>query len=192
MTGIRVTRAGPEAVARRMDELCRLYDSVFAEPPFRWTPQESGRHRRMLSRLRDDPTFSTALLLDSGDRILGFAYGLTLEPDTDWWNGFTTPLPTDLRRETGGRTFALIDLAVDAAWRGRGFGRALVETLLVNRPEERATLCVQPSAAATHDFYRHLGWTHVGRKEGPPGAVSPQWDVFLVSLRAGPGSPGSP
>lgn len=170
-----------DQAARLIDPICALYDAAFSVPPFVWTDDESENHRRMLTGLLDNPTFGVALA-EASDSLVGFAYGSTLTPGTRWWQGFQRSLPADFTDERDGRTFALIDLAVHEAWRGQGIGRRLVECLLATRSETRATLCVQPTAKDAQAFYDHLGWNRVGRKDMPPGAVSPQFDVYVVEL----------
>jgi ribosomal protein S18 acetylase RimI-like enzyme len=129
------------------------------------------------------PTFGIAT---ATGHLIGFAYGYQLPPDTKWWQNLSEPIPDALAQEWPGRTFALIDLAVDQAWRGQGLGRNLTEKLLEGRGEQRATLSVQPTATETQAFYVHLGWRLIGRKQMPPAVVSPFFDVYVVDLRAQP------
>jgi len=176
------TRATADALFER---ICALYDRVFSQPPFRWTDEESQHHRELLTSLMQEQSFGLAIA-EAADQFLGFAYGYTLRPDTQWWRNFQEPPAEKLAREWPGRTFALIDLAVHEAWRGRGIGRQLTETLLASRHEQRATLSVQPTATNTQAFYTHLGWRKIGQKRMPPGAVSPLFDVYVVELRPQP------
>jgi ribosomal protein S18 acetylase RimI-like enzyme len=167
--------------ARLFEPICKLYDLVFSQPPFRWTDEESQHHREFLSSLMENPTFGIATA-EADQQLVGFAYGYQLPPDTRWWQNFLEPVPGDVAREWPGRTFALIDLAVDHAWRGHGLGRKLTGMLLASRDEQRATLSVQPTATDTQAFYVHLGWRGVGRKKMPPGVVSPFFDIYVVDL----------
>ena len=176
-----ITPTSPAQAKALIDSICDLYDEVFSAAPFLWTDEESGHHRNMLVSLLDEPTFGV-VRAEAGGQLVGFAYGYTLPVDTRWWQGFQEPPPAELTRERVGRTFALIDLAVQREWRGQGIGRQLVSTLLEGRSEERATLCVQPTAADAQVFYDRLGWRRVGRKDMPPGAVSPTFDVYVVEL----------
>jgi len=67
-----------------------------------------------LIRLIAHPTFAM-VTAEAASELVGFAYGLALKPDTQWWSGMTEPLPDELTAEWSGRTFAIIDLAVLAA-----------------------------------------------------------------------------
>jgi ribosomal protein S18 acetylase RimI-like enzyme len=171
--------------ANLLDSICRLYDAVFSLPPFRWTDDESEHHRRSLTKLVTNPTFGLATAEAAGE-LVGFAYGVALTGDTPWWSGMREPLPDELTAEWNGRTFAVIDLAVRQGYRKRGIGRALLDALLANRPEQRATLTVQPVATDTKAFYDHLGWQRLGTTKAPAGAVSPFFDVYLLPVQAKP------
>lgn len=178
---VRVRLRAPGEAERLISPICDLYDEAFSAPPFAWTDAESGNHRKMLLSLLAEPSFGIATA-ETDNALAGFAYGYALSPETRWWQRFQEPLPTGLTQEWDGRTFALIDLAVQEQWRGQGVGRQLVDTLLSSRNEERATLCVQPPAIDAQAFYARLGWQKVGRKDMPSGAVSPVFDVYVVEL----------
>ncbi len=168
-----------------VDAVCELYDAVFSQPPFDWPKGRSEEHRRGLERMRADPTFGMATA-EVGGELVGFAYGVALKPDTKWWQGADRPLPDDLTTEWPGRTVAVIDLGVRSDRRRQGIGRALVDTLLTGRREERATLAVRPDATDTQTFYRRLGWRKVGRFEGAPTDTEPFFDLYVLPLGAKP------
>lgn len=179
-------KIGGRADAERLFEpICILYDQVFSQPPFRWTDEESQHHRELFASLMNEPTFGIATA-EASQQLVGFAYGYQLRPDTRWWQNFLEAVPDDIAREWPGRTFALIDLAVDETWRGQGLGRKLTDALLTGRTEQRATLSVQPTATDTQAFYVHLGWRKVGRKEMPPGIVSPFFDIYVAEIEPQP------
>jgi ribosomal protein S18 acetylase RimI-like enzyme len=182
---VTLTHYDGHQAADLLDAIYCLYDEVFSQPPFLWTDDESEHHRQSLTSLMTNPTFDLATGEDSG-KLIGFAYGATLPPDTKWWSGMTEPLPNALTVEWNGRTFAVIDLAVREDYRKRGIGRALLDTLVGNRWEDRATLTVQPAATDTKEFYTHLGWQRLGTTQAPAGAVSPFFDVYLLPLDAKP------
>jgi ribosomal protein S18 acetylase RimI-like enzyme len=119
-----------------------------------------------------------------GGYLVGYAFGMPLRPSTSWWRHLTTPLPDEITAEHPGRTFALIELLVRASWRRQGIAGALHDLILANRPEERATLTVQPTATPAQNAFRKWGWRKVARTrdDGPGSLVS---DVLVLTLREG-------
>ncbi|WP_051162917.1 GNAT family N-acetyltransferase [Nocardia brevicatena] len=178
-------RVGTAADAwQYFDAICALYDRTFSAPPFIWPDNEAARHRRMLNDMIDSPGFGIALAVSDQDSLIGFVYGSTLSPDAGWWDGFRQPVPAEVICEWPGRTFAVIDLAVEASNRRRGIGRRLLDTLLDSRPEQRATLAVQPQADGSHAFYHAIGgWRLVGRQD-TPAFVSPEFDIYIRELKS--------
>lgn len=183
-----IIELGSAALAQSLfDPICDLYAETFSVPPFAWDEHEAERQRADLRRLVEDPTFGVAVALAGGE-LVGFAFGVGVSPDTRRWQGFITPLAPELAVEWEGRTFAVLDMAVRGEWRGRGFGRKLLEGLLASRHEERAVLTVEPDAEATQGFYRHLRWQRVGRKRTSEGVLIPYFDVYVLPL-AGQSNP---
>jgi ribosomal protein S18 acetylase RimI-like enzyme len=122
----------------------------------------------------------------NGGYLVGCACGMPLRPSTSWWKELTTPLPEETVTEHPGRTFALTELAVRAAWRRQGIGRSLHDLVLAGRPEERATLTVPPGAAPAQHAFRKWGWAKVARTRGS-GPDSPVLDVLVMALPAARG-----
>ncbi|TVZ06989.1 GNAT family N-acetyltransferase [Trebonia kvetii] len=116
-----------------------------------------------------------------GGFLVGYGCGTPLRPSTSWWRGLTTPLPAEFTTEHQGRTFALTQLLVRAAWRRQGIATELYRLVMVGRPEERGTLTVPPGAAAAQSAFRAWGWHKVARTQGedPESAVL---DVLVTSL----------
>jgi hypothetical protein len=175
---IRLDLGGADLGRALLDPICDLYDEVFSAPPFFWREDESQLHRERLLSLFDDPSYGLAVArTDQG--LVGFAYGVAVPPDTKRWSRLLEPLPIQVTAEWPGRTFLLFDYAVQQSYRGRGTGRRLHDGLLGVRPEERATLTVQPIALDTRRIYEHWGWRQVGQVEGGPTAAAPMFDVYL-------------
>lgn len=123
-----------------------------------------------------------------GGYLVGYAFGMPLRPSTSWWRYLTTPLADEVTAEHPGRTFALAELLVRASWRRQGIGQALHDLILENRPEERATLTVPPTATPAQNAFRKWGWRKVARTRGErPG--SPMSDVLVTTLPADPQAP---
>ena len=118
-----------------------------------------------------------------GGYLVGYAFGMPLRPSTSWWRHLTTPLPEEITAERPGRTFALVELLVRASWRRQGIAETLHDLILANRPEERATLTVLPTATPAQRALRKWGWRKVARtRDTEPG--SPVSDVLVTTLPA--------
>ena len=174
--GVTFELIGGAQAASHEDELLALRAEVYGsdgEP-------EAARGLRVWLR---QPGFVLAGARHGG-YLVGYACGMPLRPSTSWWKELTTPLPEEAVTEHPGRTFALTELLVRAAWRRQGIGRSLYHLVMDARLEERATLTVPPGATAAHSAFRNWGWRRVARTRGPdPGA--PVLDVLVMALPAG-------
>lgn len=163
-----------------VDELTELYREVYAEPPYEWGEEHAVLFRERYEGQRQAPGFRLVTARVGGE-LVGFTFGVTLRPSTPWWQNLTAPLPAEMTREWEGRTFAVVELLVRAAWRQQGIGKRLHDLLLEGRCEERATLTVLPTAEVAQAAYDRWGWRVVGLKRNPlPGAP-----VFEVRVKAG-------
>ncbi len=79
-----------------------------------------------------------------------------------WWDELTEPVPDDMRREDGHRTFGLMELAVRGPWRGQGVEQRLHKTLLNASGAERVLLNVHPASKAASAAYRAWGYRKIG------------------------------
>lgn len=140
------------------------------------TPQAADRFRVQCRQ----PGFVLALA-SHGSYLIGYAAGMPLRPSTSWWRQLTTPLPDTVTTEHAGRTFALTDLLVRAAWRRQGVGQTLHDLVLSSRTEERATLVVTPDATAAQAALQSWGWRKVARSLDPDHGTA-VLDLMLRSL----------
>ena len=84
--------------------------------------------------------------------------------------------------EHEGRTFAVIELAVDGPFpRKHGIGRELHTYLLAGLREERATLLVRPEATAARCAYLSWSYHRIGRLQ--PFANGPVYEAMIKPLR---------
>ena len=116
-----------------------------------------------------------------------YSFGFPLPVGARWWNGLVSDVDSLFLEETGCRTFALAELAVRRRSQRRGCARALHDSLLRQRPEERATLFVRPGNAPATSAYRRWGWRKIGEIQPTP--ESPHFDAMLLPLdplRRGP------
>ena len=176
---ITVEVLGGTAARAHADELQALHAEVHAGP----APARDEEAARFAGRFRVQSRQPGYVLAEArhGGYLVGYAAGFPLRPSTSWWRHLTTPLPQDVTTEHPGRTFAVVDLAVRPAWRRQGIGTALHGLVLRDRPEERATLTVPPSAVPARHAFRAWGWRRIGRtREDAPG--SPVADVLVRAL----------
>ena len=75
-------------------------------------------------------------------------FGVTLLPNTPWWQNLTTSVDDTITQEYPNRTFALVELLVRKPWRRQHIAETIHTFLLKDRIEERATLSVLPAAEA--------------------------------------------
>jgi GNAT superfamily N-acetyltransferase len=168
--------------ASRLNELRALYREVYAEPPYEWGDEHATLFAERFEVQRAQPGFA---LIEGrqGDNLAGFCFGVTLQPATPWWQHLLAPLPADVVTEYPGRTLAVVELLVRAPWRRKHIAQTMHDMLLRDRPEQRATLTVLPTALPAQQAYAKWGWRTVAQKRNPlPG--SPVFDVLIKELRA--------
>jgi ribosomal protein S18 acetylase RimI-like enzyme len=154
-TGIRCELLDGQRAAEHEGELRELYREVYDAEP--------GKLRTWLRQ-------PGAVVAEArhGDYLVGYASGMPLRQSTSWWKEITTPLPDGVTSEHPGRTFALTGLAVRASWRRQGIAWELHDLILSGRPEERATLMVEPTAGPAQKAFLTWGWRKVGRTRSGP------------------------
>jgi hypothetical protein len=172
-----------DLAAKHLDELASLYAEVYAEPPYEWGPEHAELFADRFEGQRQQDGFTLIEARDQG-RLVGMSFGVTLLPNTPWWQNLTTPAAENVTAEHPNRTFALVELLVRAPWRRRRVAGTMHDLLLADRIEERATLTVLPAAEAARAAYRKWGWQKVAQKRNPlPG--SPVFDVLVKELGHG-------
>jgi GNAT superfamily N-acetyltransferase len=173
------------AAARGLaDEISAAYQAAFGAAPNSEGEHEFERQRSTYRALLERPGFRLATARRDGS-LAGFAYGVFLLPDTQWWDGMLEPLPGEMTAETGSRTFALIDLGVRPELRRQGLGRALHDAVLGETSAVRATLAVEPRLETNQRLYRSWGWVRAGRMTGAAGGIAYTYDMYILALPIG-------
>jgi GNAT superfamily N-acetyltransferase len=114
------------------------------------------------------------------ENLVGYAYGVPLAANTRWWEGLQGSFPPGTVVEDGRRTFAINEIMVDERWRRRGVAHALHDTLLAGRPEQRATLLVDPGNTPARTAYLAWGWQVLGQLQPFPDA--PVYEALVLDL----------
>ncbi|MFD9814572.1 GNAT family N-acetyltransferase [Streptomyces sp. NPDC059080] len=166
------------ASAGAEDAFRLVYAEVFAEPPYNETEDDvAATFRRFRSQTRKR-TFRGVLARTGDGEPVGMAYGYPLGPRTRWWDQLTRPVPDDMRREDGHRTFGLMEIAVRGPWRGHGTAGRLHAALLAGTEAERVLLNVHPGSKAAQAAYRAWGYRKIG--EARPWEGADLHDVMLL------------
>jgi GNAT superfamily N-acetyltransferase len=118
------------------------------------------------------PGFELVTVTEDG-ALAGFSFGYPFPPGK-WWDN-CTPAPDDIRDSS---KFAVIELDIHSAYRGRGLSKKLLRDLLGSRAEKHATLAATPGSLA-HSMYIRWGWYKVGEFPNPPAM-----DAMLLPLSA--------
>ena len=170
-----------EQALDHLDELRSLYLDVYADPPYEWGTEHADL---FVERFKGQAQADGFALVEArhGPELVGMTFGVTLQPTTPWWQNLTEPLPEAVITERPGQTFAVVELLVRKPWRRQHIAETMLDRLLSDRPEERATLTVLPAATPAQRAYAKWGWHRVAQKRNPlPG--SPVFDVMVKELR---------
>ncbi len=164
--------------AKLMDTLCDVYADAYSVDP---DSEKTAAFRTRATKALDRPRYGLLTARDS-TKIVGFAFGYALPAGTSWWDGLT-PAPVEgFTNEDGTRTFVLAEIEVRRDWQGEGVGRALNNTVLAQRQEERATLATGPQADAARAIYERWGWQPVGKIPGKPGSYFSEYMLYVLPL----------
>lgn len=179
-TNIDFVSVSGDQAAQPLNELIYLYSEVYAEPPYEWGQEHAELFAERFEGQRKQDGFRLLEAREHG-QLVGIGFGVTLLPNTPWWQNLATPISEDVTREYPNRTFAVVELLVRRPWRRRHIAEEIHHRLLSDRSEERATLSVLPAAEAAQAAYRKWGWQRVAQKRNPlPG--SPVFDVMVKRL----------
>jgi broad specificity phosphatase PhoE len=174
------TLDGPGAVAV-LDELVTTYRAAFTAPGYDETEEQVQRFATdslPLHATRD--AFRLVLVREAG-RVRGFGYGFTGEHGMWWTERLKQTASEDARPvldEWLGGHFEVVLLGVDPAAQRRGFGRSLMEGLLLDQPHERALLSTYADDRPAPRLYARLGWQPLVR-----GVLDGDSDLWGLALR---------
>jgi ribosomal protein S18 acetylase RimI-like enzyme len=166
------TRLTGERTLAMLVELADAYEDTRRDDPQHDDPLFS--RSSFIARTEDQarrPGFGL-VTVRAGDALAGFSFGFPFGAGR-WWADASEP-PKHILTAT---KFAVIELDVLPAYRGRGWGKALLNTLLGQRGEAYATLAALPDSQA-RAMYKRWGWYKVGTI----GGGGPMMDAMVVDL----------
>jgi GNAT superfamily N-acetyltransferase len=174
-------RFGPAEAHATRDEVEMIYRGAYVEAIERDDPFNSPDvFMRRFDVYTGNPLFDLVVAYVDGEPA-GQSWGWPLPADTSWWDGLDAEPEPGFSREDSRRTFALSEIMVRQEWAGRGVAHALHDELLSGRPEQRATLLVEPENTTAYRAYASWGWRQVAHlRPGWPDA--PLFDVLVLSL----------
>jgi ribosomal protein S18 acetylase RimI-like enzyme len=170
------------ATRRFADATVTMHTEIYAEARFRgvaYFAERAFRDRLMVGTRQ--PGFRLVLAETEAHVPVGCLYGWPLPSWTRWWTPLREHLPADLTLETGTRTVFIQEIMVRARWRRLGIARAMHDTFLAGRAEERALLCVQPDNEPARSAYLRWGWRELTSTRFTQDG--PVFDCFVKPLR---------
>jgi ribosomal protein S18 acetylase RimI-like enzyme len=179
---MKIERFNGEDAAGIEDELRQIYREAFAESPYHKTEVAAEANFRRFRTQVKKAGFRAVLARSDDHEPIGMAYGYPLLTTTGWWDTLTEPVPADVRREDGYRTFGLFELAVRPGWRRQHTATALHRALLDGLPQQRVLLNTRPDALAARTAYQSWGYQKIGESHPWTGAVL--HDVLILDLSA--------
>jgi ribosomal protein S18 acetylase RimI-like enzyme len=153
-------------------------DAIASGDPF--DTVEAFMHRFEIFTKRDG---FVMFLARCGNEPLGQTWGWPLDEKTGarWWAGLVSEPEPGFTREDGKRTFALSEIMVRQEYTSLHIAHALHDELLSTRPEQRATLLVEPDNTVAYRAYLHWGWRKVAQLR-PGWTHAPLFEVLVLPL----------
>jgi len=181
---VEVSIGGAAEATEMADQLTDLYvaDSVGSSKQGVAHFSRDRFKARLLDGQANQPGFAIATARANGE-LIGYMFGCPLPVVNLWWGSVQETLSADLIRETGSRTFALLEGIVRRDWRGRKIASALYAKLLEGRHEERITLMVRPENESAYAIWKHYGYQKIGTAD-PAGDGTTHLDVLVQYMNA--------
>ena len=161
------------------DELEQVYRAAFGAPGYDETEADVRRFMTETLPTHAARTGFRMVTLRLGPDLQGFAYGYTGERGQWWTDTVAAAVPADVDQGWFGGHFEVVELGVDPAAQGRGFGAALMDHLLLGLPHDRALLTTYADDRPAPRLYARLGWSRLAA--GVLDGDSDLWGVRLAT-----------
>jgi GNAT superfamily N-acetyltransferase len=103
------------------------------------------------------------LIAETTQTLVGFVFGVPVDRDGSWWQGFVGVLPPYIEQLTAsGHVFAITDLVVHPYLRHHGVARRLQERLLGDHQASLGVALVDQADRVAHAAVLSWGWQEVG------------------------------
>jgi GNAT superfamily N-acetyltransferase len=175
MSEVTFERHSGEQALIILDDIIDLYDDVNSEMGYESVEIFSRKSFIARTRRQIEKDGFELITVRLHNVLAGFSFGHSFQPGV-WWTDATLPTKEVLNASK----FAVIELNVQSSYRGRGFGKRLLQTLLEHRDEKFATLTAIPDDPA-YSMYIRWGWHKLGEFTGGGQAM----DVLILPLQVG-------
>ncbi len=150
-------------LAARSEEVLEVYAEAMDVP----RAAAMGRRGILVGHL-DRPGLRAVAVLEQ-DRLVGIAYGYVGRPGQWWHDQVRASMPAEVAASWLEDAFEVCELHVRPPQQGKGYGRALLETLLAGAETRTAVLTTPDLETRARHFYRVGGWVDLVRDLRFPG-----------------------
>lgn len=150
-------------LAARADDVLAVYAEAMD------VPRAAALARRgiLVSHL-DRPGLRAVAVLEQ-ERLVGIGYGYVGRPGQWWHDQVRASMPPEVAASWLTDAFEVCELHVRPAQQGKGYGRALLDTLLDGSGTRTAVLTTPDHETRARHFYRTGGWVDLVRGLRFPG-----------------------
>lgn len=140
-----------DAASSYFDEVIRIYLEAFGG--------EEDTIRAFITRYANTLPDWRGYVALLGAQVAGMGFGTRSQPGQWWHDRVAAEIGAD--HPALQDAWVLVDLAVRSAYRNRGIGTTLLETLLKNQPCPRALLSTEVANAGARRLYECDGWRYL-------------------------------
>lgn len=164
----RIEAWGPSEFDARVRQVMEIYVAAMGYPASAGAQRGRAAHGQATF-----PGFTARAAYDSGDRLVGFAYGYTSEHGQWWHELVRRAVDTETAAAWLANAFELSEFHVRPDVQARGIGRALLVSLAEGLPHETMLLSTPDGDTRAMRLYRRFGFLDLARDHFFPGEARP-------------------